>query len=173
VVPVRSYIDNRVLDGLTARGLLDPELVADVLAVDFTNPFHSAAREGLIRYVPDHAHDAADLRAQLIANLGRAKGDAAAQELLANLTDPARTAAAHRARAQAYLAVAAKAAPQAIGDWLAMASQRRAEVKAAETSQNPRGQILEPGFRVIFPVDRLQPQPFKLHLDPATARLTR
>jgi hypothetical protein len=52
-----------------------------------------------------------------------------------------------------------------------MASQRRAEVKAAETSKNPRGQILEPGFRVIFPVDRLQSQPGQLRLDEATARL--
>ncbi|MDB5096823.1 MAG: mreB 1 [Cyanobacteria bacterium RYN_339] len=171
VVPVRSYIDNRAIDGLEARGLVDPELVADVLAVDFTNPLHSAARAGLIRYVPDHAHDAADLRAQLIAALGPAKGDPAARELLANLTDPARTAAAHRTRARAFAATAAKAAPEAIGDWLRMASQRRAEVKAAETSKNPRGQILEPGFRVIFPVDHLQPQPGALHLDETTARL--
>ena len=30
-------------------------------------------------------------------------------------------------------------------------AQRRAESFASEISKNPEGQILEPGFRVIFP----------------------
>jgi hypothetical protein len=125
---------------------------------------------GLLKYVPARATDAADLRAKLIANLQQAD-EPAAKELLANLTDPARTAAAHQKRAKAYLATLAKAAPDAMNDWLKLASQRRAEVKAARTSQNPRGQILEPGFRVIFPVDRLQTAPGKLQLDERTGRL--
>ncbi|MFN3428892.1 MAG: hypothetical protein ACK46X_02945 [Candidatus Sericytochromatia bacterium] len=169
VVPVRSAIDNMAIDGLVRRGLLDEELIADVLAVDATNPLHSKARASLLRFVPDQAASVAALRAGLVASLQKAPQDAAAKELLANLTDPARTAAFHRKRAIAVLQAlrAARANPAAVVGWLKLASQRRAEVAAAETSQNPRGTILEPGFRVIFPVDRVNARPGALRLNPA------
>ena len=44
VVPTRSAIDDGAIAGLIRRGLLDDELVADVLAVDFTTPVYSKAR---------------------------------------------------------------------------------------------------------------------------------
>lgn len=161
VVPTRSYVDQQQLDALVSRGLLDEELIADVLAVDLTTPVFSTARASLLRHVPARAANAADLKAQLVAALSKDPA-AAAKELLANLTDPARTAAAHRKRAQAVLAAAGKAGD--ITGWLRLASQRRAELAAAPTGQNPRGTILEPGFRVIFPTDKLQPKPFALRL---------
>ena len=37
--------------------------------------------------------------------------------------------------------------------------QRRAEIKASEISKNRCGQILEPGFRVIFPETDIKPAP--------------
>ncbi len=43
--------------------------------------------------------------------------------------------------------------------------QRRLEIKASEISKNPRGQILEPGFRVIFPEVDHPPAPGQFHLD--------
>jgi hypothetical protein len=165
LVPVRSYVDQRQLDALVGRGLLDEELIADVLAVDLTTPLYSAARASLVRHVPAAARDAADLRAKLQASLAGDRSPAA-RELLANLTDPTRTAAAHRKRALAFLAACeqARASKEALAGWLRIASQRRAEVAAAPTSQNPRGTILEPGFRVIFPEDRLAPEPGALAL---------
>jgi hypothetical protein len=171
VVPARSYIDNRVLDGLIARGLLDEELIAAVLAIDFTTPAYSRPRDRLICYLPDGAKDVRALRDGLIEVLRKAPaGDRAAKELLANLTDPARTAASHRKAALAYLKVCAKAAGdgRAVTDWLKVASQRRGEMTAAETAQNPQGNILEEGFRVVFPSDRLGSRPGRLRLDPAT-----
>src|SRR5262249_20925555 len=136
LVPARSHIDNRVIDTLLARGLLDEDLVAAVLAVDFTTPVYSRARAGLIRYVPDRAKDAGELRERLIKALRAAPaGDWAARELLTNLTDPKRNAEAHRKAARAYLEVCAAAAmkPAAVTDWLKVASQRRAEILDAET----------------------------------------
>jgi hypothetical protein len=171
LVPSRSYIDNRLIDALIARGLLDEELVADVLAVDFTTPVYSGQRAGLIRYVPDTAKDVKDLREQLIAVLKQAPAkDSAAMELLANLTDPAREAKHHRKAAEAYLEACAKAAAkqEVVTDWLKVASQRRVEIAEAETATNPQGNILERGFRLIFPADQLQSRPGKLRLDPQT-----
>jgi hypothetical protein len=173
VVPARSAIDNRVIDSLLARGLLDDELVADVLAVDFTTPVYSRARASLIAHVPDRATSAADLRARLVDALRQAPAtDRAARELLANLTDPARTAEAHRRAAAAYLDVCARAAadPDVVVDWLTLASQRREELVSAETATHPKGNIKEEGFRVIFPVVSRTPPPGQLRLAPDTAR---
>src|SRR5262249_40568340 len=101
--------------------------------------------------------------------------DRAARDLLANLTDRTRTAAAHREAAQAYLAACVKAAGSrdAVVDWLKVAAQRRREVGAAETARHPDGMIIEPvGFRPIFPVVPEAPKPGELRLDP-TARAIR
>jgi hypothetical protein len=176
VVPARSYIDNRVIDTLITQGVLDNELVADVLAIDFTTPVYSRARASLIAYAPEQARDATDLRTQLVAALQQApEQDQAARQLLANLTDPARTAEAHRQAARAYLDACTRAASEfdTIVDWLTLASQRRRELEVAETARHPDGNIKEAGFRVIFPVDRLHPTPGALRLDPVTARAVR
>lgn len=170
LVPARSYVDQQLLGSLLQRGLLDDELVADVLAVDFTTPVYSKARASLIRYAPEQAQNAADLRNKLIAALRQAPNDPAAQELLANLSDPPRTAAFHRRRAIAFLDACrtSSTSPRAVQDWVRLASQRRQELIHAETSRNPRGTIVEPGFRVIFPVDNLNSKPGLLRLDPAS-----
>jgi hypothetical protein len=174
LAPARSYIDNRVLDTLVARGLLDDELIAGVLAVDFTMPVYSRTRAALIRYVPERAKDVRDLGAQLIKALERAPAtDRGAKELLANLKDPERTATYHRKAVASYLRACAKAAQdgKAVTDWLKVASQRRVEMVAVETAGHPRGNILEAGFRVVFPVDRLQSRPWRFSLDPTTGKL--
>jgi|GEM_PF-1102584 hypothetical protein len=172
VVPGRSYVDNRVIDSLIQCGILDEGLVTAILAVDFTTPVYSRKRYGLLKYVPDTARSAAELRAGLIANLKAAPQDPVAQELLANLTDPHRNAAFLKEQAIAYLKTCQSIAGMngAVADWLQIASQRREELRHAETSSDPRGTITEPGFRVIFPVDHLNAQPGQLMLDPATGR---
>lgn len=43
--------------------------------------------------------------------------------------------------------------------------QTREEVKTSEISANPLGQILEPGFRVIFPETRIKISSHSLSLD--------
>ena len=172
VVPVPSDVDARVVDALVRRGLLDDELVADVLAVDLTTAMFAAPRARLARWLPPApAADAPGLRRAWIARLGPAAAtDADARALLTNLTAPDRTARDHRARALRFLARCREAAqdPAVVAGWLALAAQRRAEAAAAPTAQSPRGNILEPGFRVIFPVDGFKPEPGGLRLDEAT-----
>jgi hypothetical protein len=171
-VPARSYIDNRALDALVKQGVLDEELIAAVLAIDFTTPVYSKRRAGLLKYVPETARDAADLRKKLVEALGQAKDDPAARELLTYLTDKKYNAQAHRERARAYLEACRKVAgdSDAVRDWWRVASQRRLELDRAETSRSPRGKITEPGFRVIFPQDTLGSTPGRLRLNPRTAR---
>lgn len=176
LVPTRSYVDDAMLDALVRRNLLDDELICDVLAVDFTRPVFSPIRAGMFKYMPDRAQHVADLRQKLTANLRRAgASDPAATELLANITDPLRSAAFHRQRAREYLEnkIRANIFEKHAMDWLRIASQRRLEVGAAPTAQNPRGTILEPGFRVIFPVDDFGSQPGQWRLDPSTGLIIR
>lgn len=84
-------------------------------------------------------------------------------------------AAHHRKAVAAYLDVCVKAAasPEAVFDWLKLASQRRREIVHAETAGHPQGNILESGFRLVFPVDRLNAQPGQFRLDPLTGRCVR
>src|SRR5260370_20874139 len=157
-VPVRSHFDERMIDSLVERKLLDEELIAAVLAVDLTTPLHSAKRAGLLRFVPEMARDAAELRAKLVEALRAAPDDPAAKELLEHLTDPKHTAAAQRARARAYwqTLTEARSKPEAVLDWLRVASQRRQEMIRAETAPHPIGTVNQPGFKGPFPTDALK-----------------
>ena len=173
VVPARSHIDNSVIDALVMQGILDNELVADVLAIDFTTPVFSTTRQSLVAFLPERARDVADLRAQLVAALKTSSGqNPGVRDLVKNLTDQSRTADVHRKTARAYLAACVQAAREVdtLVDWLRIASQRRLELTAAETARHPEGNIKEFGFRLIFPSDQLNPRPGALTLNPTTCR---
>jgi hypothetical protein len=166
LVPTRSFVDNRVVDDLLARGVLDQELVGDVLAVDLTTPVFSRDRVSLMQFFPAAASSADDLRTQLVAALKKAGAtNAAAQALLANITDPERTSAAHRKTAATFLATCQKAAstPGAIEGWLRHAHGQRDAIKRADTGQHPTGTIREDGFRNVFPSQPDPPRRFRLN----------
>jgi hypothetical protein len=172
-VPIRSYMDQRTIDSLLERKFLTPELVEAVLLVDFTMPVYSRARASLMRYVPENAKNAANLREQLLKALRDApKDDTAARELLANLEDP-KEREARRREVQAYLRKVQEAATDrdAVEGWLRLAAQRRMEIERSETAQHPQGKITEPGFKVLFPGFAILSQPGKWTLDPKTGRL--
>jgi hypothetical protein len=169
LVPTRSYIDNRVLDDLIARGVLDEELVADVLAVDATTPLFSRDRGSLMRFFPAAAATAEELRARIVTALKKAgPSDPAAKALLANITDPERSQATHRRAAATFLASCQKAAaaPGAIEGWLRHAHGQRAAISQADTAKHGTGSIREDGFRNVFPSQRESPR--RLRLNPTT-----
>jgi hypothetical protein len=168
LVPARSDIDNVVLDTLVRKGLLNDEMIAAVLAVDFTTPVFSPARASLLRYVPEKAMDVADLEIKLIANLRKAPpGDAAARALLAHLTNLGNNAQTHRQAALKYLHACRRVAdqPETVAGWLRLAAQRRLEIEAADTARHPEGRIIEHGFRQTFPEIADPPRPGALRLD--------
>ncbi len=148
--PVRAEADQIAVEALIGSGLVDEEFVLDVLAVDMGRPLFSPARTRLLALVP--AEETPDWQA-LFRSALRRSGDPAARELLVNLEDPARDREFHRTAARARLRRCARGLGTAPGvlSTLRLLVARRREVVASEISQNPRGQILEPGFRVIFP----------------------
>jgi hypothetical protein len=163
LAPVKATADIAQVKALVDAGLVDDELVADVLAVDMTNPALSAARCGLLRFVPENATPG--WKDALVARLAGA-AEPAARELHANRVDLTRSAASHRARAHALsTACQTKASdPAHVASLTRLLAQRRAEVAVNEISKNPRGQILEPGFRIVFPTTTPASRPGKLRL---------
>jgi len=149
LTPVKANSDMVMMEALVEMRVIDSEFVADVLAVDFTDPLFSASRCRLLRLVPPAGPD---FLTRFEANL-KASPEPAAKQLLDNLTDPNRDAKFHRQQAADYLDACQKRAakPEATIEWFGVLAQRRAEVDREEISQHPRGHILESPDRVVFP----------------------
>jgi hypothetical protein len=137
-------------DALVEMGVVDREFVADVLAVDFTNPLFSPSRCGLLKLVP--ADSTPDFLPAFQAALS-ASVEPAAKVLLENLTDPKRDAAFHKGQVQEYLAACQKrsSAPDTAIEWFGLLAQRREEVDRLEISRHSEGHILESPGRTVFP----------------------
>ncbi len=146
LTPVKAFSDIAAVNTLIENGVIDKEMVADVLAVDMTEPVFSGVRCGLLRLVPDSG--GANWQTTFAGTLARSPVPGAA-ELFRNMTDPARTSAYHKEQAGNFIKKCA-AKPNLDAMFGALVGRREAIV-TSEISKNPRGQILEPGFRVIFP----------------------
>lgn len=178
--PVKSWSDMLLVETLVGQGLVDAEFVADVLAVDISRPMFSQERCRLMRLLPEAG--SGGWRGAFEKNLA-ASSWPGAKELLANLTDPARTAAAHQARARAMVAAVQRTTSSQAGvtGLVRLLAQQRMAVFHAQISQHPQGQIFEPEFRLIFPTfDLLKPDqqdaayggvPGQFWLNPETGRV--
>lgn len=154
-VPVKSHSDRRLAERMVETGLIDEKFVYDVISIDMTRPMFSRQRCGLLQLVPGGA-PTADWRPRFEQNLANS-GLPAAKVLLANLRDPARTPAYHRAKAKELLVKVQNnaALQQGVNGYVRLLAQRRIAVYQAQISQHPQGQIFEPGFRLIFPTMQL------------------
>jgi hypothetical protein len=88
----RAHADNDYVDKLKEAGILDDDLMFDVLVTDFTRPVFSQSRCDLLEFAPEGLTEltAQSLRDGFIAKLqGNGEGDAASAELLARLQDTA------------------------------------------------------------------------------------
>ena len=147
LTPVKGYSDLVAIQTLIKKGIVTEEFVADVLAVDFENPLFSSKRCGLIQLIPPEG----------LANFpDRLKSSTlpGANELYENLTNPLLTQSFHVQKAQSLLVQTQSELSTANGQariFKKLLDSRHA-VFSSEISKNPRGQILEPGFRVIFPI---------------------
>ena len=143
LTPVKGFSDLAAIEKLIENGTIDGEFAADVLAVDFQNPLLSAKRCRLLKSIPQSK---TDWLPQFISKL-KENPAAEARSLLAHLTQSELSATVHRQKAETYV-------HQRHDDESAFKHllQLRSGIFKDEISTNPMGQILEPGFRLIFPV---------------------
>lgn len=144
LTPVKSYSDLKAIQSLVAAGFVDEEFVADVLAVDFANPLFSSDRCGLLQLVGAGP----GWKSELLSNLQKSSLHSA-KVLLNHLTNPQMDQAKHQKRIVEFFAQ--QNHPE---EYFKNLILLRDQVGKSVISKNPRGQILEPGFRVIFPVSR-------------------
>ncbi len=150
LVPVKAWSDRASIEQLVKMGLITNEFIKDVLAIDMTRPLFSKTRCALLTHVPESWSSAwlEDFKKSLAG--GRKPSEV---ELLQNLTDPSRDDIFHFKLASSIVANCAKQLKNHNDymDILEYVGQVRNEIKVSDISKNPRGQILEPGFRVVFP----------------------
>ena len=150
LVPVKGYSDLLAIQSLIKNNIITTEFAFDVLAVDIQNTLFSKKRCGLLKLFPKTGGIEGFTQNLKSSNL------AGAEELYKNLTDPVRNQNLHVKLAENLLHNTQSQLKSVDGGralFEKLILQREA-VFAAEISKNPRGQILEPGFRVIFPVPR-------------------
>lgn len=149
LVPVKGESDLIAIQSLIKNGIITEEFAADVLAVDFENPLFSSKRCGLLKMIPPEGLEKFpdQLKSSILPE---------AKELYENLTNPIRNKQFHAQRAQDYLVKTQANLSNANGQTQMFKNllEKRQAVFDAEISKNPRGQILEPGFRVIFPIPK-------------------
>lgn len=163
LAPVKAASDQLAIDHLINIGLIDEKFAYDVLSIDMTNPVFSDARCGLLKYIPNSW--SSDWKNKFIQQL-KSSNNIAALELLGQLTNVSHTPGYHQQNGVNFLknCVEQLKSEENVKKLFLLLAQRRAEIKASEISKNRRGQILEPGFRVIFPEIDLKPVPGKLML---------
>lgn len=149
LMPVKGFSDQLAIEALVGDRVVDRAFALSVRQVDAARPLLSESRCRLLAAVPSEATP--DWRDAFRARLAsQAATDRAAAQLLAALDGVPDEAQLRGQLAQRL------AQPPATADFRALIARRRA-VLAAELSQNPLGQILEPGFRVVFPTASADP----------------
>jgi hypothetical protein len=163
LTPIKAASDQLAIDHLIEVGLIDAKFAFDVLSIDMTNPVFSDKRCNLLKYVPNtwSIYWKDEFMQQL-----KSAGHSSAEELLDQMTNSSHTPEYHQEKAEKFLMNCREKmkGEDNVGRLFLLLAQRRDEIKASEISKNRRGQILEPGFRVIFPETNIKSVPGKLML---------
>jgi hypothetical protein len=142
----RSFADNDYVDKLKAAGIVDDELIKDILLVDFTRPIFSTDRCDLLDLVPQIPNadlNPTSIKDGLISALS-GKSGTAEKELLANLE----ASGGHDAVVTAFTgACTALGSAQALANAMAVTSLNR------DTARDLPGPIFE--FESSMPDDDL------------------
>lgn len=135
--PVKAWSEREWARVLVEEGIVSEDLVTAALGLDPARPVFSPLRaRALIDWIPDRPFHPGWMDA---------------------LPPEARRAMAQASRLRAEAAADLAARAHELGDPAEVEAElrrqqgRRQAIRESEISRNPRGQILEPGFRVIFP----------------------
>lgn len=148
LTPVKGYQDLQAIRQLIEQGVVSPHFAKAVLMIDLNHPLFSRARCDLLNMLPEA--NKKDWEKAFTVKLWLSK-DINAARLAGYLeADEAELAGL----IQAYLEQIKQQMQSTQGQQQAFKQllASRQSVYQEELSQNPRGQILEPVFRVIFPL---------------------
>ena len=156
LIPVKGTSDLKAIQALIDQKIIDNKFAAAVLSTDLQNPVFSSNRCELLKFVPQQFSN--DWLSEFLFAL---KGSDLphAHILYSQLVNPDYTFEYYVNEAQKMTRQiqARLQDPSEQAYFFQKMIASRHAVTASEISQNPLGQILEPGFRVIFPEAKGQP----------------
>ncbi|WPU63154.1 hypothetical protein [Peredibacter starrii] len=147
LAPVRSEVNQLQVQQLIAEKVISEEFAVDILSVDFKNPLFSKKRCELLKLVPENSSWEEGFKKNLYGINTEISLKLAYDLETQNKEEHRKIATQYLITKQAFW----KDQKQVI-DEMRQLNVLRQSVFDDEISKNPRGQILEPGFRVIFPV---------------------
>lgn len=150
LTPVKGYSDHQAVESLINDGIIDNDFVAKVYSIDMKNPILSTTRCELLKLLPLSPEN---WKQNFVTNL-KASTQAGAQELADLLENPRLGSDFFQIQAQAYLQEVQQLLTTQEGAHIFFKKllDLRTRVFESEISTNPLGQILEPGFKIVFPV---------------------
>jgi hypothetical protein len=155
LTPVKGQTDIRMIRQLIHQNVINKHFAESVLMVDFMHPVFSSERCDLLKLLPDQG--TGDWMLQFLKNLKENSAHFNGAGLLADYLDKdAYTHQVFMEKIKQYRQELNQLVSTVAG--LRNSYQHLIELRklvfASELSQNPLGQIMEPGFRIIFPVSR-------------------
>lgn len=146
LAPVKGLSDLLKIEMLIRNGVLDLKTAKLILSFDFKRPLFSEKRCAMLKYVPNHWDSNWFFTMQ--SRLSRSQAELG-QDFSQHLSQGEKN---HSIAIETYLGSIRSLSGTKLRSGLRTLDQIRKSVFHSEISQNPLGQILEPGFRVIFPL---------------------
>jgi hypothetical protein len=151
LTPVKGYSDLMAISSLKQAGLVDDKTILDIQLSAAVGSLMNKERCDLLKLVPNISN----WKQGFLQNL-KLQNSKIAQSLYQRMNNPALTVAAYQTVIKSgYQQAIQKMNSAGIDDYFVQLLKNRNAVFQSEISKNPRGQILEPGFRLIFPVKNL------------------
>lgn len=157
LTPVKGDADMRAISKLIQTKQITSDFAKAVLLIDFIHPVFSSQRCELLKLLPEKANEGWEQR--FLVNLRLNSTHFVSASLLVDYLSSEEIHKILMDKIQEYRHYLELVMNSSTG--LRMSYQNlielRTSVAASELSQNPLGQILEPGFRVIFPLSNHNP----------------
>lgn len=147
LAPVKSEVNQEQVKQLISERIIDEEFAVDVLSLDFTHPLFSKVRCDLLKLVPEITHWRDEFKMNLYA-----LNTKASLELARNLEIQNKAELRKNAIGYVMNKESSWGNQKDVTNEILKLNALRLSVFTDDISKNPKGQILEPGFRVIFPV---------------------
>jgi hypothetical protein len=151
LTPVKGVADLQAIEKLIQDKIITRDFALSVLMVDFTHPVFSEKRCELLKLIPNHSDQWLFSFKQ---NLNHSSAKTQDLDVLLNTLISGKldySLKSNKIKFYELLINQSLSSKLGLKQQLMRLVELRKAVKSNELSKNPLGQILEPGFRVIFP----------------------
>lgn len=152
LTPVKGTDDDMAIDDLINNKMITRSFAEAVLMIDFVHPIFSKSRCNLLRLIPEKTtSDWQLIFRKNLKNLGTKEALLLAYYLDKDMSHEAFEKILEKYKEKMDQLITTETGRRKVFNRLIY---KRKAVSKAEMSQNPLGEILEPGFRVIFPISK-------------------